>query len=155
MGKPPLRSMAPPPWILESGSICVKKVSVILILETYTHSIAKKYKVSQPKEILPLLECGLSGFAKENKSHYYLLNIELLFKWMYVHEQYGLTYSFLKHMELEQNPFKFGVCCDLIVHTLSRATTVHILHSWAVQHQGVSCCSVLGRSPDYPEAGEK
>lgn len=26
---------------------------------------SQKYKVSQPKEILPILECGLSGFAKD------------------------------------------------------------------------------------------
>lgn len=106
-------------------------MSIILILETYTPSKAKKYKVSPPKEILPLLECA---FARDkhhlqNKSHYLLLNIELLFKCICVHKQYGLLYSFLKHMELEQNPFKLGVCCDLIVHTLSRATTGHILYS--------------------------
>lgn len=46
------------------------KVSNILILETYTHSIAKKYKVSQEKEILPFLEGGLSGFAKETSTAY-------------------------------------------------------------------------------------
>lgn len=46
------------------------KVSIILILETYTHSIAKRYKVSQPKEILPFLECGLSVFAKETSTTY-------------------------------------------------------------------------------------
>lgn len=74
---------------------------------------------------------------------------------MYVHEQYGLPYSFLKYMELEQNPFKLGACCDLIVHTLSRATTGHILYSWAVQRQGVSYCSVPGRPPEYPEAEER
>lgn len=111
--------------------------------------------MSQPKEILPFLECGLSVFAKETSTAYFLLNVEFLFKWMYVHELYRLPYSLLKHMELEQNPFKLGVCCDLIVHTLSRATTEYILYSWAVQHQGVSCCSVLGRPPDYPEAEER
>lgn len=30
----------------------IENVSVIFILETYTYSIAKKYKVSQPKAIL-------------------------------------------------------------------------------------------------------
>lgn len=74
---------------------------------------------------------------------------------MHVREQYRLPYILLKHTELEQNPFKLGVCCDLTVHTLSRATTGHILYSWAVQHQGVSCCSVLGRPSDYPEAEER
>lgn len=62
--------MAPSSLILEPGCICAKKVSIILMLETYTHSIAKKYKVSWPKEILPLLECGLSGFAKETSIAY-------------------------------------------------------------------------------------
>lgn len=52
---------------------------------------------------------------------------------MYVHEQYRLPYSFLKHMELEENPFKLQVCCDLIVRTLSRATTGNILYTWAVR----------------------
>lgn len=74
---------------------------------------------------------------------------------MCVHEQYRLPYSLQKNMELERNPFKLGICCDLIVHTLSRATTGHILSGWAVQQKGISCCSVLGRPPYYPEAEER
>lgn len=74
---------------------------------------------------------------------------------MYVHEQYRLPYSFMKHMRLEENPFKLRVCCDLIVHTLSRATTGNILYTWAVRCQRVSCYSVLDRPPVYPEAEER
>lgn len=51
--------------ILTTDPGCAKKVSIIFILETYTHSVAKKYKVSQPREILHLREGGLSGFAEE------------------------------------------------------------------------------------------
>lgn len=64
--------MVPPSLILatEPGWVCAKKMSIIFILETYTHSIAKKYKVSQPKEILHLSEGGLSVFAKEESMAY-------------------------------------------------------------------------------------
>lgn len=72
MGKTPLRSMVPLSLILapEPGWVCAKKVSVIFFLETYTHSIAKKYRVSQPKEILHLSEGWLSGFVIEESTAY-------------------------------------------------------------------------------------
>lgn len=105
MGKTPLRSMVSPSLILatEPGWVCAKKLSIIFMLETYAYSIAKKYKVSQPKEILHLSEGGLSGFAKEEsigigQRPLFLINTDLLFKWIYVHEQYGLPYRFSKHM---------------------------------------------------------
>ena len=58
--------MVPPSLILSTKPdwVCAKKVSIIFMLEAYTHSIAKKYKLSQPKEILHLSKGGLTGFAK-------------------------------------------------------------------------------------------
>lgn len=80
--------MVTPSLILETepGWVCAKKVSIIFISETYTHFIAKKYNVSQPKEILHLSEGGLSGFAKEETrliGQRPLFLIEILFKWIY------------------------------------------------------------------------
>lgn len=72
MRKTPLKSMVPPSLMsaMEPGCICAENVSVIFILETYTHSIAKKYKVSQPKAILHLTKDGFNGLAEKESMVY-------------------------------------------------------------------------------------
>lgn len=52
-----------------------------------------------------------------------LIIIGLSFKWIYVHEQCRLPYSFVNHMEWEQRPHKVRSGCHLIGHTLSKTHT--------------------------------